>query len=276
MAKSDEINYINKVAETECIEVSRFKEYLFNKPFSDSRCGDYLMDIAQVMQLLPPPPARLLDVGVGSGWTSELFARRGYTVLGLDISPDMIDLANSRAGTSLSFQVCDYESGSVPGGFDAAVIYDALHHAENTYAVVKNIYDALADGGVLITIEPGKGHSQTADSIDVMRKYGTTEKDMPAELQRELMLTAGFGVVRQYLRLSQLPMDDLSTLPGALDQVRHHTSLAYESATGMTSIVVATKVARIQPAMAPTAAVADSLLKVASLVEAHRQTIEAG
>lgn len=81
------------------------------------------MDAAQIMNFPPPAPAKLLDVGVGSGWTSELFAKAGYEVTGIDISPDMIALAKLR-DCSARFVVSDYEVGPIAGKFDAAVIYD--------------------------------------------------------------------------------------------------------------------------------------------------------
>lgn len=240
MAKENEIDYIRQVARTEDVPLEQFRHYLANKPFSDVRCGEYLMDIAQILNLLPPPPAKLLDVGVGSGWTSELFAMRGYEVLGLDISPDMIDLANMRSGKA-KFSVCDYETGPIPGGFDVAVIYDALHHAEDELSVLQNIYNALSDNGIIVTIEPGAGHSATAESLEVMRKYGTTEKDMPYSHQKTLMHKAGFGVVEQYIRVSQLPIENIATLNGSVRQVRHGVALGYGSATGLTSVVLARK-----------------------------------
>lgn len=69
------------------------------------------------MKLLPPPPARVLDLGVGSGWTSEMLARCGYRVVGLDIAPDMIAIARRRITGSLDlrFEVCDYEAPLEPG-----------------------------------------------------------------------------------------------------------------------------------------------------------------
>jgi SAM-dependent methyltransferase len=240
MGKKNEIEYIKQVATIDRVAEEDFRQYLAKKPFSDSRCGEYLIDIAQTFSFLPPPPARLLDIGVGSGWTSELFAMRGYDVLGLDISPDMIELANMRR-TKAKFIVCDYETGPIPDGFDIAIIYDALHHAEDESAVVRNIFTALSDNGILVTIEPGVGHSTTVETIETIRKYGTTEKDMPFAHQRKLMKDAGFGVVEQYIRLSQLPLENVATLSGALDQVRHGISLAYGSATGFTSILVARK-----------------------------------
>lgn len=242
MAKSDEVNYIQKVAEVEGIDVAGFNDYLQKKPFSDPHCGLYLSDIAQTFDLLPPPPGRLLDIGVGSGWTSELFARRGYDVLGLDISPDMITLANKRAAPNLSFQVCDYEAGPVPSGFDAAVIYDSLHHADDEYLVMKNVFEALKPGGVFITIEPGTGHSTSKESLEVMRKYGTTEKDMPYTLQRKLMLKAGFGEVRRYVRRSQIAPINVATIRGVVLQAYNALRLgAVMMARNGHGIVVATK-----------------------------------
>lgn len=269
MGKLQEIDYINRVAEIENVPLDDFNNYLLHKPFSDPRCGEYLMDIAQVMNLLPAPPVRLLDIGVGSGWTSELFAQRGYEVTGLDISPDMIELSKRRSHPNLTFQVCDYESGPIPANFDAAVIYDSLHHAENEFLVVKNIFAALAPGGMLITVEPGAGHSQTTDSIEVMRKYGTTEKDMPFSLQLDLMRRAGFSSIRQYPRLSQLPLSSLSTRAGAIGQVQHALSLAYGSATGLTSIAVAFKADAAGPPVEAQETIATALLALSVVHDQH-------
>jgi SAM-dependent methyltransferase len=46
--------------------------------------------------LLLPAGSRILDVGCGSGWLSEYFARLGYVVKGIDISPDLIQMSRER------------------------------------------------------------------------------------------------------------------------------------------------------------------------------------
>jgi SAM-dependent methyltransferase len=240
LAKNNEIDYIREVARKNDVRLDDFQRYLLNKPFSDPHCSGYLMDVAQILALLPPAPRKLLDVGVGSGWTSELFAKAGYQVVGLDISDDMIELAKQR-NCDAEFVVSDYEVGPIAGKFDAAVIYDALHHADNERLVIKNVFDALSDDGVFITVEPGAGHSKTADSIQAMEKYGTTEKDMPFHHQRTLMIEAGFGSVEQYLRMSQTPFEDVASMKGSLTHIRHGFTLAYGTSTGLTSIVVARK-----------------------------------
>jgi SAM-dependent methyltransferase len=240
VAKINEINYIREVASKDRVPLGDFQRYLLHKPFSDPRCYEYLMDVAQILALLPPAPRKLLDVGVGSGWTSELFAKAGYQVLGLDISGDMIELAKQR-NCDAEFMVSDYEVGPIPGKFDVAVIYDALHHADREGLVIKNVFDALSDDGVLVTVEPGAGHSKTANSVQAMEKYGTTEKDMPFHHQRALMMSVGFARVDQYVRISQTPAEDVASMKGRLNYVKHGLVRVYGVLRGVTSVVVARK-----------------------------------
>jgi SAM-dependent methyltransferase len=270
LAKTNEIDYVREVARKNAVQLDDFQRYLLNKPFSDPRCYEYLMDVAQILALLPPAPRKMLDVGVGSGWTSELFAKAGYQVLGLDISDDMIDLAKQR-NCSAEFMVSDYEVGPIPGKFDVAVIYDALHHADNERLVVKNVFDALSDDGVFITVEPGAGHSKTADSIQAIEKYGTTEKDMPFHHQRTLMMEVGFGSVEQYVRMSQTPFEDVASMNGSLTHIRHGFTLAYGTSTGLTSIVVARKG---RDAKKECEAIPEKLLSIATAHDAFVRSVD--
>ena len=41
--------------------------------------------------LLPSAPARVADVGCGTGWTAVLLAQHGYEVVGRDLAPQMIE-----------------------------------------------------------------------------------------------------------------------------------------------------------------------------------------
>jgi ubiquinone/menaquinone biosynthesis C-methylase UbiE len=244
MAKAHEINYIANVSKVLNVPLEQFESYLLRKPFSDQRRGWYLMDIAQILKHLPQPPARLLDIGVGSGWTSKIFALSGYDVVGVDIAPSMIELAkrNCHALANIKFYVCDYEAGMDFGSFDCVTIYDSLHHSTDEQKVIKSTYNALKKGGLLITIEPGKGHSQTVETIDAKRKYGTTEKDMPFELQKLLMQKAGFSEIKRYYRLSALPLENVTSDSEISKQIEHFTALSINTHTqGFTSVVVGVK-----------------------------------
>jgi SAM-dependent methyltransferase len=193
--KSGEVDYIRKIGPAGA-------RHALDKPFSDGECGRYLADLATIMRVLPPPPARILDLGVGPGWTSAFLARRGYEVVGQDICPDMIELANqnrTRYGAeSVSFVVQDYESMAFREEFDAAFFYDALHHAEDERLALARVHAALKPGGVCVTIEPGEGHA--AASIEVARSLGVTEKDMPPHHIISLGRAVGFQEFRVYTR----------------------------------------------------------------------------
>lgn len=201
MAKHGEIEYLKKLGEAGSRSAA-------DKPFSEPECGAYLMGIGAVLTLLPPPPACLLDVGCGTGWTSIFFARRGYDVLGIDIAADMIRLANQnklRSGLgNVHFVVSDYEDFKPAGDFDCAVFYDSLHHAIDEEAAVAMVYRALKPGGVCVTSEPGQGHSAAETSQWAMREFQVTEKDMPPEKIKALGRAAGFSRFRTYPHATDL------------------------------------------------------------------------
>jgi SAM-dependent methyltransferase len=189
MGKEGERSYLRNIG-----EAGRW--HAVHKPFSDSQCHVNLEAFGAILACLPPPPARLLDLGCGTGWTSAFFARRGYDVLGVDISGDMIaeaDELRDRAGLSnLAFVESDYESLRFREEFDIAVFYDSLHHAVDEGLAVRRAFEALRPGGVCLTHEPGEGHAATAAAVEAVRKYGVTEKDMPPRKIIALGRAAGF------------------------------------------------------------------------------------
>lgn len=244
MGKAGEVAYIDTVTRVDNVRREDFVRYLAEKPFSDGDAAGYLEDVAQMLGLLPPKPARILDLGTGSGWTSEFYARCGYEVVGLDISPEMIEIARHRIapGLELSFAVSDYEEPASCGLFDAVTVYDALHHAIDESLAIRQAYDALKPGGWFLCLEPGRGHSQTEESVSVMKKYGTTEKDMPYDHVRELLERQGFSNVEQFLRVRQMPRVDLARPVGGFEQIQHFVGLIYETTrNGLTSLVRAKK-----------------------------------
>ncbi len=83
--------------------------------------------------------------------------------------------------------------------------------------------------------------------MDAMRKYGTTEKDMPFSHIRNLLAQAGFSEIDQFVRLMQLPMNDVSKPDGAAKQGEMFKGLMFETTqNGLTSLVVAKKPVRNQ------------------------------
>lgn len=194
MAKQGERDYFKKIGKYGIA-------FTLHKPFSDpNNVGGLLHDIAAVMSLLPPPPARIIDLGCGSGWTSSFYARAGYEVVGVDIAPDAIRAAKKhfKDTPNLSFISKDYDEIKYSKAFDAAIFFDSLHHAESEVAALSAAYRALKPGGLLVACEPGIGHSKSPSSIEAVKKYGVNEKDMPPKLLKKFLRQADFDAIKTY------------------------------------------------------------------------------
>jgi SAM-dependent methyltransferase len=176
------------------------QQHAVSKPFSDPECGHYLLRIGALLNLLPPPPARVLECGCGTGWLSYLLARRGYDVVATDVSPGAIQLAQShptfRQGALPEFRVADAEQLPFDAEFDVVVFFDSLHHAVNEQAALQSAWRALVPGGICVMLEPGWGHHRKSQEVE--EAHEVTEKDMPPHYLRRLGKRAGFKRCRIY------------------------------------------------------------------------------
>ena len=193
MSKEGEKNYLKNLGEEGII-------HSLNKPFSDINCGEFLIGIGAVMSLFPPPPAKILDLGCGTGWTSIFFCKAGYEVTGVDISDFSIshaqNLKKKEQLNNVNFIVSDYEDLTFEDEFDCIVFFDSLHHSEDEALALKMAYRALRKNGICITSEPGKGHSHAESSINAVNKFKVTEKDMPSSKIIKYSKKAGFRIAK--------------------------------------------------------------------------------
>ncbi|MET0624149.1 MAG: methyltransferase domain-containing protein [Pyrinomonadaceae bacterium] len=179
----------------------------------------HFCDFANVVQALALAPGRrVLDVGCGSGWLSEYFARLGYDVTGLDISPDLVEVARERVArvpygaddeTPLRcrFLVHDAEAAPLDEEFDAVVCYDSLHHFEDERAVLRGLAAMTKYCGSLFILEgdrPDEGSENEEELLEVMRDFGTLESPFSREYLRALLDEFGFAVVGDYVSVNGL------------------------------------------------------------------------
>jgi len=182
------------------------RQHALNKPFSDEAVGELLMQVGAIIQLLPAPPASVLECGCGTGWLSQLLQKSGYQVVGIDVSPTAIHLAKSfplfREIEPPQFLVADAESLTFDTQFDVVLFFDALHHSANEQAVINSAYRALKRGGICIASETPSGHAE--NSREVVERYGVTEKDMPPSRITRLGKVAGFRKIKVYPRADEI------------------------------------------------------------------------
>lgn len=124
--------------------------------------------------------SRVLDVACGTGVLIPDYIRRGADVTGIDISPEMIKLAERKyAGTGVRFICGDVEAADVGQGFDAIVVYNAFPHFPDPERLIFRLSGLLAEGGVLTV-----AHGMSREKIDA-HHHGSASKVsmglMPAE-----------------------------------------------------------------------------------------------
>ena len=224
--KQGAIEYPRKLAPSD-------RHHLLTKPFYnlahkherwqrdglDEDTHRHFCDFANLaVALALPPGARILDIGCGSGWLCEYFARFGYNVTGLDISPDLIEIARERlrsvpfgadheTAPAYRFLVHDIEAAALGETFDAIICYDSLHHFEDEQAVVKHLSAMLDRGGQLFVMEgerPPEGSATEEELRSVMQQYATLESPFKRDYLLTLLRENGFVVVGDYLSINGL------------------------------------------------------------------------
>lgn len=104
-----------------------------------------------MLRLDPQPGERILDLATGTGWTSRLIARRGATVVGVDIASDLLAGARLRAtaeGLRIDYQLGDAEKLTFADGeFDAVVSTCGVMFASRPEAAAAEVARVTRKGG---------------------------------------------------------------------------------------------------------------------------------
>ena len=112
---------------------------------------------SRLTEWLPSHPAKVLDVGCGTGSLSVLLAEQGYEVIGTDISPVMLERARAKAAVSgknigfLRMDAAGLRLGSEQ--FDVIMCRHLLWMLPEPSRVLQSWTDLLLPGGRLVLIE---------------------------------------------------------------------------------------------------------------------------
>ena len=110
-----------------------------------SSCADF----AWLAEILPPPPARILDAGCGEGALSARLADAGYTVTSIDADPAAVAAARSAGVPAVRADLASYDDEP----FDAVVMLLSLHHMHPLGTALDQVTRLLRPGGTLILDE---------------------------------------------------------------------------------------------------------------------------
>jgi len=113
-ATAEEGNNVHWFSELADHMGSAYERYSFTKGTDQE--VEALIDLLEVS-----PGQRILDVGCGTGRHSHAFAARGYEVVGVDISPRFVEVANERAGDGEYYVLGDARDLGFDSEFDAVI-----------------------------------------------------------------------------------------------------------------------------------------------------------
>ena len=99
----------------------------------------------------------VLDLACGTGSMSIPFMKKGYRIIGVDLSEEMLEIASNRlfeAGNNLSLLKAKMQEFELPEKAEACICcLDSINHLNNiddVLATFKNVYDSLNNGGLFV------------------------------------------------------------------------------------------------------------------------------
>ena len=155
---------------------------------------------------LPDPPARVLDVGAGTGALSLLAAELGHDVTALDLSPGMLARAREKAAERDLAMTCVVGSADEPpaGPFDAVLERHVVWTLPDPTAALRAWREVSAPGGRLVLLEAIWGRQDLVAvarrrTAELARTIAGTPDDHHAPYPAEVL---------EHLPLSRLPSID--------------------------------------------------------------------
>lgn len=127
------------------------------------------------------PDSVVLDIGCGTGSLALRLADAGREVHGLDVSPEMIRIAEGKAEqagvANARFHVGPFDerfTAFEDGALDGVCAYSILHLVDDRHAAMRQIFRLLRPGGFFISSTPclGRGRLLFGPMLWLMRLFG--------------------------------------------------------------------------------------------------------
>jgi SAM-dependent methyltransferase len=153
-----------------------------NRPMFLNQLGsEWLPAVPDVhARLQADPPARVADVGCGTGWSSIAIARAypNAQVHGFDSDEASIALARKNAAEAglaerVGFAVRDAADPGLAGGYDLVTAFETVHDMAQPVEALRRMRGLVAEGGAVIVADERVGEAFSAPGTDVERlNYG--------------------------------------------------------------------------------------------------------
>lgn len=131
---------------------------------ADYHDGNPRVDMALAFSGVSLRGARsVLDVGCGIGWSSiAIYEALRAKIVGVDISPVLIETASEMFGDVCDFVAADFTSMDIPGVFDAVLMIDSYEHFPRSSRPLVHAQIAKTDCGRVVLTVPTPATNQYA------------------------------------------------------------------------------------------------------------------
>jgi ubiquinone/menaquinone biosynthesis C-methylase UbiE len=176
--------------------------------------------LARIVELSGARPEwRALDVGTGTGHTAFALASHVASVIGTDITPEMLGEAErlriARGVANVSFTLADVHDLPFPdASFDLVVCRRAAHHFSDISRSIAEMRRVLRPGGRLVIDDRSVPEDPEADELmnhlDVLHDRSHVRQYRPSEWSR-MLHEAGFEVDAVEPYVQHRPISSLTT-----------------------------------------------------------------
>jgi methylase of polypeptide subunit release factors len=177
-------------------------------------------------RLRADPPARVADIGCGSGWALISLAK-AYPNLeaeGIDIDADAIETATANAEAEgvadrVRFDVRDADDPELQGRYDLVTLFESLHHFPDPAAALGTLRAMLREDGVVLLTElrceeaftaPGDVRERTYHGWSVLnclpKSRTAPDAEAPGAVLRPAQVEA-YGQEAGFSRVEPLDLD---------------------------------------------------------------------
>lgn len=113
----------------------------------------------------------VIDLGCGTGEITEKLVNKlpGSSVVGIDSSREMLQMAKIRERPGLRFKLCSIDG--IKGQWDLIFSNSALHWIDNHYDLVARLFSKVKIGGQLVVQVPSNHHHPTQTLLKAIAEY---------------------------------------------------------------------------------------------------------
>lgn len=194
------------------------------------------------------PSGKILDVGCGTGSLVLKLARKGYQVVGVDISDSCIKITKNRIKKegltkSVSVSIGSATKINLPdSSVDGVIAGEVLEHLKDDVAAVREFSRVLKPGGVCIITVPADSSkwNMEDDIAGHVRRYTREVLEHLFNSQKfrfEYIRYWGFPIMRIYQKIMFIPWANMTVKKKGLDGENLDT-ITKIGLSGVTTIVL--------------------------------------